>query len=319
MASIYKYYPRALRHYTDFKNEISNPQTSFGDFVVNSVKDLGVYSEIELKSENGKNAIAHYYRLGFLKLNSNNITNNSELQALFNKLWQFVFKNSVISVTSFQIGVTESKEYNFDDCNTETDVLGFTSSIISVLDEIGNHNRILFKSLEESYKSSPFGDFLKFVREDKFSTLSLYRSRLKHIKAGILEFKDIYKTSLNLRLDGIISNTYTETEYLENLVELTENFYEKRYTSSQFIKQNRETRIALYSSVIACIVGVFALIAAIFAIPSNSNEPAKIHNLSIPKTESTSNQNLETKLDTITVKNNKLDKKKPTNANLNKQ
>lgn len=310
MASIYKYYPRALRHYTDFKNEVNNSKTSFGSFGVTSITDLGVSCEIKLESKKGEIAIAQYYRFGLLKLYSNDVIEDDQLQTLFNKLWDFVFKNSVISVTTFQIGVTESKSYNFNNCNIETDVLGFSNSVISVLDEIGNHNRTLFKSLEDLYKSSPYGKFLKFVREDKFSTLSLYRSRLKHIKTGISEFKEIYKPSLNPNLEGVLLNTLSETEYLENLVELTENFYEKRYNSSQFIKQNRETRIALYSSVIACIVGIFALIAAIFANPSNiqSNKQTEIQNATKPIIES----------DTLIPKLNKLDKI-PDNSNSNKK
>ncbi len=276
MISVYKYYPRALRHYTDFKEEFDRLKSKLflEKYYVDAILDNGLFTEVTLKDGEGKEIAALYFRFGLLKVVAPSTVDVNEVQPLFDTIWRLIFRNSIIATTTFKNGIIESKSYSFNQSDIETDVLGFTSSVISILDEMGNHNRTLFKMLEEAYKVSPRRKFLKLVRDDKFSTLSLYRSRLTHIRAGIEEFKELHKTRFNDKLIGIISNTNSEVEYLMCLLELTENFYEKKYASSLFVKQSGETRVALYSSVIACIVGVVACIVAIYSIPSvqNSNK-----------------------------------------------
>lgn len=262
MASSHIYYPRALRHFTDYSNHLKNflHKEVIEGFILTEYKVSGSSIEMVLESKDNK-IFATYYRFGFLKLHSEVEINDILLNLITERLWSFAFKNSVISVTTFKSGISGAGNYISDNNDYKTDILGFCNSVVQILDGIGDHNRELFKNLESAYHKSPYKDFLKLVQSDRFSSLSIFISRLNQIDEHILEFKSIYKEGLDTNSLGRIENVQSETRYLIRLVNLTRSYFEKRYTGSLHVRESRRTRLAIIISILACLAAIYVVFA----------------------------------------------------------
>jgi hypothetical protein len=281
MASFYIYYPRALRHFNDFVTCLSSVGNSelVEGFILNTYEVKGAEVNAIIRSGDGIIAIsATYYRLGFLKLNCAEPIESEKLKEIAEKLWACAFKTSVISLTTFKNGVLGAGYSQSNGSDLISDIKGFSECVIKILDGIGDHNRELFKELESLYKKSPYSNFLKLVQSDRFASLSIYQSRLNQINEGILDLSNIHKEKLDKNLSGQFNNLVTETQYLISLVELTLSFFEKRYNAAIYVKQNRQTRIALVSSVIACIAAIYAIFITYYPPPKHDgiNSPTSI-------------------------------------------
>lgn len=276
MRCSYTYFPRALRHFTDFLSHLDGIRTeSIDDFTIESYGQHGIEIRIVLKNSEGHQIDVTYHRLGLLIVSGSNETTNEAIETIANKFWALAFKNSVISKITFQSKISSPGRVAIE-CTDENDhAVGFSLAVLDILDNIGGHNRILFRDLENSYRQSPYKDFIALVQTDKFMSLSVHYSRLHQIRADIIEFSNHYAPKLTADSKGKLANVEAESEYLIRLVDLTRTFFEKRYDTSIKVRESSRTRAAIVIAIIGCLAAILALLPLLNSNPTVKDKPAQ--------------------------------------------
>lgn len=272
----YTYFPRALRHFTDFLSLLDGIRAeNIGDFIIEDYKQHGIEVRIALKSSEGRQIDVTYHRFGLLIVSGPNEVTPETIATIADKFWALAFKNSVISKITFETKISSPGRVAIECADENDHATGFSLAVLDILDRIGDHNRVLFRELENSYRTSPYKDFIDLVQTDKFMSLSVHYSRLHQIRADITELSNYYASKLTADSKGKLANVEAESEYLIRLVDLTRTFFDKRYDTSIKIRESRRTRAAIVIAIIACLAAILALLPLLNSNSTVKDKPAQ--------------------------------------------
>src|SRR6185503_2172187 len=127
MGCSYTYFPRALRHFTDFLSHLDGIRTeSIADFRIESYEQHGIELRIVLKNSEGHRIDLTYHRFGLLLTSASNTVTKETIETIADKFWAFAFKNSVISKITFETKISSPGRVAIE-CTDENDhAVGFS-------------------------------------------------------------------------------------------------------------------------------------------------------------------------------------------------